>query len=158
MMAAMGERLREWRLARGLTLREVGEAVAPFHGGRAVPRNSVANHERRGPTTAFLAALTLSYQNLDVSYMLTGKSGTLAAWETGDEGVYFSPKEATDEVRALIDNLVEAPFEYPKIFFTREEMTKTERTTYDMAALLALRMISRSLCTDARRFRVAEQG
>jgi len=158
MMAGMGERLREWRLARGLTLREVGEAVAPFHGGRVVPRNSVANHERRDPTTGFLAALVQAYPDLDVSYLLTGRPGTSAAWEESEDGVYFAPEEETDEVRALIDRLVDAPFNHPEIFFTRDEMNTAERITYDMAARAALRTIARALCNDVRRFGPTEKG
>ena len=158
MMAGIGERLREWRLARGLTLREVGESVAPFLGGKTVPRNSVANHERRGPTTGFLAALAQAYPDLDIAYLLTGRPSTSAAWQESGGGVYLAPEEATDEVRALIDSLVEAPFDHPEIFITRDQMNTAERITYDMAARAALRTIARALCGDSRRFGPTEKG
>ena len=151
-MAGIGERLREWRLARGLTLREVGEAVAPFRGGKTVPRNSVANHERRGPTTGFLAALAQAYPDLDIAYLLTGRPSTSAAWQESGGGVYFAPEEATDEVRALIDHLVEAPFSYPEVFLKPDEMTTAEKVTYVMTARAALRTIARALCNDSKRF------
>lgn len=152
-MPGMGERLREWRLARGLTLRELGEAVAPYLDGQPVGRSSVANYERRnGPTSEFLAALVQAYPDFDVHYLLTGRSSTSAVWEESGDGVYLAPEEATDEVRMLIDRLVRAPFGHPEIFLTRDDLTTAEWITYHMAARAALRIIARSLCNDARRF------
>ena len=89
-MPGMGERLREWRLARGLTLRELGEDVAPYLDGQPVGRSSVANYERRnGPTSEFLAALVQAYPDLDASYLLTGRPGTSRAWAESGDGVYL---------------------------------------------------------------------
>ena len=147
-------RLKQWRKGRGLTLRQVGEAVGRELGGTPLSPNSVSNHERRGgPTLSFLIALSSAYkEDLDVYWLMHGEPREAAAWEESGESVYLGPEEATDEVRALIDRLVEAPFDHPEIFITRDQMNTAERITYDMAARAALRTIARALCSDSRRF------
>ena len=152
-MQGMGERLRAWRQAHGLTLREVGEALAPYYGGQAVPHNSVANHENRGPTTKFLAALVQAYPDFDVNYLLTERMIDSGAWETSVVRLYVAPEEEKESTRALIDQLIAAPFDHPGTFLTREELTTAEWITYQMAMGAALRTIARALCNDERRFR-----
>jgi transcriptional regulator with XRE-family HTH domain len=151
-------RLKQWRKEQGLTLRQVGEAVGRELGGPPLSPNSVSNHERRGgPTLSFLIALSRAYkEDLDVYWLMHGEPREAAAWEESGDGVYFAPEEETDEVRALIDRLVEAPFGYPEVFLSAGELTTAERITYNMAARTALRTIARALCNDARRFGPSE--
>jgi len=116
-------------------------------------RSSVGNYERRsGPTSEFLAALVQAYPNFDVHYLLTGTTVRASAWDVAGGEPYLDPEEEGDEVRALIERLVAAPYANPSIFLTPSEMTTAERITYNMAARAALRTIARALCNDPRRF------
>lgn len=151
-METISDRIRQWRIDGGYTLKEVSDALS-LSLGKPIGPSAISNYEKRNnPSATVLASLKEAFPEVDLNWILLGAGYPKYGLTEAEQADFYIPEAVEDGLMEVTQKILEFPFTHPDLFLTPEEMTPAERHTYAMTVYAGLRQIARGICRDSRRF------